>query len=96
MLTLLADLTMSPGGVISWIMIGLVAGWLASMTMSGGGYGIVRDIVLGLVGALIGGFIAGFFLEGQAGFWGSIVVSFLGACVLIAIARALTPGRAAR
>ena len=51
MLTLLADLTMSPGGVISWIMIGLVAGWLASMTMSGGGYGIVRDIVLGLVGA---------------------------------------------
>ncbi len=96
MTTLIADLTMYPGGVISWIVIGLAAGWLAGMTMSGGGYGIIRDIVLGLIGALIGGFIAGIFLEGQAGFWASIVVSFLGACLLIAIARALTPGRAAR
>ena len=95
-MALLADLTMFPGGIISWIVVGLVAGWLAGLTMSGGGYGIIRDIVLGLVGALIGGFIAGFFIAGEAGFWGSIVVAFLGACMLIGIARVVTPGRAHR
>jgi uncharacterized membrane protein YeaQ/YmgE (transglycosylase-associated protein family) len=90
---MLAEVVLSPGGVISWIVVGLIAGWLAGMTMSGGGYGIVRDTILGLVGAVIGGFVAGFFIQGDAGFWGSIVVAFLGACVLIGIVRAISPGR---
>jgi uncharacterized membrane protein YeaQ/YmgE (transglycosylase-associated protein family) len=46
-----------------------------------------------LVGALIGGFVSGFFITGDAGFWGSIVVAFIGACILIGIARAISPGR---
>ena len=95
-MVLIAELALSPGGIISWIVVGLVAGWLAGLVMSGGGYGVVRDIVLGLVGALIGGFVSGFFVTGDAGFWGSIVVAFIGACILIAIARAVSPARSTR
>jgi uncharacterized membrane protein YeaQ/YmgE (transglycosylase-associated protein family) len=95
-MNILAELVLSPGGIISWIAVGLISGWLASVMMSGGGFGILADIALGLVGALIGGFIAGFFVEGDAGFWGSIVVAFLGACFLIGIARAITPRSAPR
>jgi len=93
---LLAELVLSPGGIFSWIAVGLIAGWLAGMVMSGGGYGIVRDLALGLVGALIGGFVSGFFIQGDAGFWGSIVVALIGACVVIGIARMVTPHRATR
>ena len=92
-MTLFAELVLNPGGIISWLAVGLVAGWVAGLTMSGGGYGIVRDIILGLIGAVVGGFVSGFFIQGSAGFWGSIVVAFIGAYILIAIARAVTPGR---
>ena len=44
-----AELVLSPGGVISWIVMGLIAGWLAGLTMSGRGYGILRDTLLGLL-----------------------------------------------
>jgi uncharacterized membrane protein YeaQ/YmgE (transglycosylase-associated protein family) len=90
-MNLLAGIVLSPGGVVSWIVVGLIAGWLAGLAMSGGGYGIIRDILLGLVGALVGGFVTGFFVEGAAGFWGSVVVAFIGACILIGISRVLLP-----
>jgi uncharacterized membrane protein YeaQ/YmgE (transglycosylase-associated protein family) len=90
---MLANITMMPGGWISWILVGLISGWLAGLTMRGGGYGIIWDIVLGLIGALIGGFVCGLFVEGNTGFWGSIAISFIGACILVAIGRALSPGR---
>ena len=93
---LTAEMVLSPGGIISWIVVGLIAGWLAGVAMSGGGYGIIGDIVLGLVGALVGGFVSGFFLQGDAGFWGTIAVAFVGACALIGISRLITPGRAHR
>jgi uncharacterized membrane protein YeaQ/YmgE (transglycosylase-associated protein family) len=73
--------------------VGLIAGWLAGVVMKGGGYGILWDLIIGLVGALIGGFVFGLLVQGDAGFWGSILVAFLGACILIAIVRALSPGR---
>lgn len=91
---LLAELTMSPGGILSWIGVGLIAGWLAGLTMSGGGYGVVADIMLGLVGALLGGVAAGLFIAGDAGFWASILIAFVGACMLIAVARVISPGSA--
>ncbi len=95
-MTLFAELLLSPGGIIAWIVVGLLAGWLAGVVMNGGGYGIIRDTALGLVGALIGGFVSGFFIHGAAGFWGSIGVAFVGACILVAIVRAISPGHARR
>ncbi len=77
--------------LIFWIVVGLVAGFLASVVMRGGGYGIVGDIIVGIVGALIGGFIMhllGYDTNGNI-IW-SIVVAFIGACILIAILRAIS------
>jgi uncharacterized membrane protein YeaQ/YmgE (transglycosylase-associated protein family) len=84
---------LNPGGVIAWVVIGLVAGWLAGLVMKGTGYGIVVDTVVGLVGALIGGVVFSLFVTGQAGFWGSMVIAFIGACILVAIVRAVAPAR---
>jgi len=89
-----ADIAMIPGGIVAWLVVGLVAGWLAGVVMKGGGYGVLGDILVGLVGALVGGFLMGFMVQGDTGFWGSIVVAFLGACVLIAIVRAVSGRRA--
>lgn len=87
-------MTLDPGGIVAWLIVGLIAGWLAGVVMRGGGYGIVGDIIIGLVGAFIGGFIFSLLgVAGQAGFIGSIVVAFVGAVILIAILRALMPAR---
>jgi uncharacterized membrane protein YeaQ/YmgE (transglycosylase-associated protein family) len=82
-----------PGGIIAWIIVGIIAGWLAGVVMKGGGYGIIIDLIVGLVGALLGGFLFGFLVHGDVGFWGSIVVSFIGGCILVAIVRAIAPAR---
>ncbi len=91
---LYAAIVLAPGGIISWLVVGLIAGWLAGVVMKGGGFGILGDIVVGLIGAFLGGLLGGFFVEGSAQFWGSIVVAFIGACVLIALLR-LISGRQA-
>jgi uncharacterized membrane protein YeaQ/YmgE (transglycosylase-associated protein family) len=81
-------------GILSWIVLGLVGGWLASQFMRGG-YGLIGDIVLGIVGAIVGGFISGVILgrDMVTGFnMESVVVAFLGAVALIAISR-LVRGR---
>ena len=77
--------------LLFWIIVGLVAGFLASLVMRGGGYGVIGDIIVGIVGALIGGFIMnalGFSTGGNI-IW-SIVVAFIGACILIAILRLIS------
>jgi uncharacterized membrane protein YeaQ/YmgE (transglycosylase-associated protein family) len=87
-------MSLDPGGLIAWLVVGLVAGWLAGQFMRGGGYGVLGDIVLGIVGAFVGGFLFGLLLPGStSGLLGSIVVAFIGAVVLIALSRALTRGR---
>lgn len=91
-----AEINLSPGGIISWLVVGLIAGWLAARVMKGGGYGMVGDMILGLLGAVIGGFVFGRMVTGEAGFWGSIVVAILGACILIAIIRFLGFGNRGR
>ena len=78
-------------GWIAWIIIGGIAGALAGMVMRGGGFGILGDIIVGIVGAVIGGFILGFFINTTVGVWGSLVTAFIGACILIAILRAIAP-----
>ncbi len=83
-------------GILSWILVGLIAGWLADVVMRGRGHGILFNILLGVVGALVGGFLAGALFgmpNAVSGFnLTSILVAFLGSVLLIAVSRAL-PGR---
>jgi uncharacterized membrane protein YeaQ/YmgE (transglycosylase-associated protein family) len=77
-------------GLLYWIIVGLIAGWLAGVVMKGGGYGMVVDIVLGMLGAIIGGWIfTSLGIGAGGGLVGSIIVAFIGAVVLVAITRAL-------
>lgn len=83
--------------LLFWIIVGLIAGFLASVVMRGGGYGIVGDIIVGIVGALIGGFLAGLLgINTSGGLITSIIVAFIGACILIAILRAVSRGTSRR
>jgi len=93
---ILADVNLSLTNVLWWLVVGLIAGFLASRVMSGGGYGLVGDIVMGIIGAIIGGWLAGLLGLGSYGLIGTIVVAFIGACILIAIVHAVSGGRSTR
>jgi len=84
-------------GILAWIVVGLIAGWLAGMVMRGGGYGVLGDIIIGVVGALLGGWIATTFLHIAGGMTGinlySILVAFAGAVVLLVLLRLVGGGR---
>jgi uncharacterized membrane protein YeaQ/YmgE (transglycosylase-associated protein family) len=86
----LADVSLT--GLLWWLLVGLIAGFLASVVMRGGGYGIVGDIIVGIVGAIIGGFLASLLGLGASGFIGTVIIAFIGACILIAILRAVSGG----
>ncbi|TMD67468.1 MAG: GlsB/YeaQ/YmgE family stress response membrane protein [Chloroflexi bacterium] len=77
-------------GLLWWIIVGLIAGALAGMVMRGGGFGIVGDIIVGIIGAIIGGFLAGLLGIGSSNIIVSIIIAFIGACILIAILRAVS------
>ena len=82
--------------IIAWIVIGLIAGWLAGMIMHGG-YGLIGDLILGILGAIIGGWVTGLVLgrDMVTGFnIETLVVAVIGAIVLIAISRLFTGSRA--
>ena len=84
----LADISLE--GLLWWLLVGLIAGFLASVVMRGGGYGIIGDIIVGIVGAFIGGFLASLLGISAGGFLGTVIVAFIGACILIAILRAVS------
>ena len=75
--------------MIWFLLIGLIAGWLAGQVMRGGGYGIVGDMIVGVIGAVIGGWLFGLLGIAAGGLIGSIITAFVGAVVLIAILRAI-------
>ena len=77
-----------------WLVVGLIAGWLASAVV-GGGFGLVGDIVVGIVGAFLGGFIFRALGVGSpfGGLAGSIFVAFVGAVVLLLLLRLVRRGR---
>ena len=84
--------------IIGWLVIGLIAGYIASMVMGRGGYGVVGDIVVGIVGAFIGGLIADLLdIGGPRGTdpfsWVSLIFAIIGAIILIAIIRAVSGNR---
>jgi uncharacterized membrane protein YeaQ/YmgE (transglycosylase-associated protein family) len=73
---------------IWFILIGLVAGWLAGQLMKGGGYGVIGDIVVGVLGALLGGFLfTSLGVSAGGGLLGAIIVATIGAIVLIVLLR---------
>jgi uncharacterized membrane protein YeaQ/YmgE (transglycosylase-associated protein family) len=80
--------------ILWWIVVGIIAGWLTGKIMSGGGYGVFMDMVIGIIGALIGGFIMrslGF--AGQGGFIYTIIVAVGGAVILTLLLRLVTRGK---
>ena len=81
-------------GIIAWVIIGIIAGWLTGKIMSGGGYGAIMDMVVGLVGALVGGFIMShlFGAAGSGGWIYSILVAVFGAVILTFLLRLVTRG----
>jgi uncharacterized membrane protein YeaQ/YmgE (transglycosylase-associated protein family) len=86
--------------ILAWIIVGGIAGWLASLVVQGTGLGILGDIIVGIVGALIGGFIISLLLPGSFGFSGfnigSLIIAFIGAVILLLILRLLGVGRRRR
>jgi uncharacterized membrane protein YeaQ/YmgE (transglycosylase-associated protein family) len=84
--------------ILAWIIVGGIAGWLASLVVRGGGMGIVGDIIVGIVGALIGGFVLSLLLPGTFGFsgfnLGSLIIAFFGAGILLFIVKLFTGSRA--
>ena len=84
-------MALEPGGIIAWLLVGLIAGWMTGKVMKGAGYGAFGDITLGIVGAFIGGIVMSLFgIQGEAGFVGSIVIAFIGAVILVAVVRAVS------
>ena len=70
-----------------FILIGIAAGWLAGQIMKGGGYGLVGDLIVGVIGALLGGWLFGLAGIASAGLIGQLVVATIGAIVLIVLLR---------
>ncbi len=85
---------LQPGGLLVWLVVGLIAGWAAGQFMKGSGFGLIGDIIVGIIGAFIGGALFGFLMPVAAvGLVGSILVAFVGAVILIAILRAVSTRR---
>ncbi|MFI5272886.1 MAG: GlsB/YeaQ/YmgE family stress response membrane protein [Ktedonobacterales bacterium] len=84
------------GAIITWVVVGLIAGWLASLVVRGTGLGLAGDIIVGIIGGIIGGIILS--LIGGSGVTGfnlwSIVVAFVGAVILLLIVRLFAGNRA--
>ena len=81
-----------PHGFLYWVLLGLVAGWLAGKIARGRGFGCIADVVLGLVGSFVGGWVfvkLGIF---GGGFWYSLAAATLGAVILVSIAHLFTNG----
>ncbi len=77
--------------ILSWVVVGLIAGFLAGQVMRGGGYGLIGDIIVGILGGLLGGWIGSRFLNIDGGVSGinleSILIAFAGAVLLILVLR---------
>jgi uncharacterized membrane protein YeaQ/YmgE (transglycosylase-associated protein family) len=82
--------------ILIFLLVGLVAGFLAAHVVSGRGYGLLGDLIVGVVGALLGGFLLGAIGIVATSLLAQIVVAFIGAVILLAIFRLFTMGRFGR
>lgn len=77
-------------GIIAWVIIGLIAGWLANVILGGRGGGLLYNLAVGLVGAIVGGLIFGALrIVPQPGFVGNLISATVGAVVFLLIWRAI-------
>ena len=79
---------MDPSEIVIWLVIGAIAGWLASHLIKGGGYGLIGDVAVGIVGSVIAGYLLpriGIHLG--AGFVRSVINAVIGACLLLTVLR---------
>ena len=75
-------------GIIAWLVIGAIAGWLAGKVVEGAGFGLIIDIVVGILGAVIGGYLAGALgIAFGGGLISSIIVAVIGAVILLVVLR---------
>lgn len=75
-------------GIIAWLIIGGVAGWLAGLVMQGSGYGLIGDIIIGIIGSVVAGWLFGTLgIAAGSGIIGSIIAAAIGAIVLIFVLR---------
>jgi uncharacterized membrane protein YeaQ/YmgE (transglycosylase-associated protein family) len=80
-------------GIIAWLIIGAIAGWLAGVLVKGGGFGLIVDIIVGIVGAFIGGWLAGVLGIHIGGGWiSSIITAVIGAVILLFVIRLIRRG----
>ena len=75
--------------ILIWIISGIVAGWLTGLIMRGHGFGLVGDLIIGLLGGLIGGYLARALGFAPSSWIGQVLVAVLGGIVLVAVIRAL-------
>jgi uncharacterized membrane protein YeaQ/YmgE (transglycosylase-associated protein family) len=80
-------------GLFTWIIVGAIAGWLAGKVMKGRGFGLLGNIVIGVIGALVGGWLAGSLLNISNAISGfnvqTILIAFLGSVIVLYIAKLL-------
>jgi uncharacterized membrane protein YeaQ/YmgE (transglycosylase-associated protein family) len=84
---------LQPGNIISWLIVGLIAGALAGMIVRGRGFGCIGNIIVGLVGSVIGAILASALDLGTFHFCGSIFISFIGAAIFVGILQLFAGGR---
>jgi uncharacterized membrane protein YeaQ/YmgE (transglycosylase-associated protein family) len=84
-------------GIVAWLVVGLIAGWLAGKVTRGSGFGVIGDIILGVVGALVGGFLASAVFGIPDAVNGinltSLIVAFVGAVFVVLIVGLLSGRR---
>jgi len=73
--------------IVMFLIIGAIAGWLAGVVMKGGGFGLIGDILVGVIGAFIGGWLFGVLGIFAGGLVGAVITAFVGACVLLFVIR---------
>lgn len=80
-------MTLAPGDIVAWLIVGLAAGWVAGKVSRGPGIGLIGDLAVGLIGALTGGLVASLFVPGDAGLMTSAGVALAAAAILLVLIR---------
>lgn len=77
---------------ITWLVVGLIVGWLAGLLMKGSGYGLVGDIAVGILGGIVGAWLLVFIVpvDARGGLIGTVVAALIGAAAFVGVARVLT------